>query len=69
MTITIEIADKDHAQTIISVAKACKAEHITIAKEPSKRLKKAIKQVEKGKLEGYKDFEEFRNALIEGNLK
>lgn len=63
MTLIIENADKNLERAIKNVVKLTDAK-ITIQKEPSDELIEAIKEVENGEVERYKNFEEFKKAML-----
>lgn len=63
MTLIIENADKNLERAIKNVVKLTDAK-ITIQKEPSDELIEAIKEVENGEVESYKNFEEFKKAML-----
>ena len=63
MTLIIENADKNLERAIKNAVKLTDAK-ITIQKEPSDELIEAIKEVENGEVERYKNFEEFKKAML-----
>ena len=63
MILVIENADKNLERAIKNVVKLTDAK-ITIQKEPSDELIEAIKEVENGEIESYKNFEEFKKAML-----
>ena len=63
MTLIIENADKNLERAIKNVVKLTDAK-MTIQKEPSDELIEAIKEVENGEVESYKNFEEFKKAMF-----
>lgn len=63
MTLIIENADKNLERAIKNVVKLTDAK-ITIQKEPSDELIEAIKEVKNGEVERYKNFEEFKKAML-----
>ena len=63
MTLIIENADKNLERAIKNVVKLTDAK-MTIQKEPSDGLIEAIKEVENGEVESYKNFEEFKKAML-----
>ena len=63
MILVIENADKNLERAIKNVVKLADAK-ITIQKEPSDELIEAIKEVENGEVESYKNFEEFKKAML-----
>ncbi|WP_432633263.1 hypothetical protein [Brachyspira sp.] len=63
MTLIIENADKNLERAIKNVVKLTDAK-MTIQKEPSDELIEAIKEVENGEVERYKNFEEFKKAML-----
>ena len=63
MILVIENADKNLERAIKNVVKLTDAK-ITIQKEPSDELIEAIKEVENGEVESYKNFEEFKKAML-----
>ena len=63
MTLIIENADKNLERAIKNVVKLTDAKMI-IQKEPSDELIEAIKEVENGEVESYKNFEEFKKAML-----
>lgn len=63
MTLIIENADKNLERAIKNVVKLTDAK-MTIQKEPSDELIEAIKEVENGEVESYKNFEEFKKAML-----
>ena len=64
----IENADKNLCIAIKNVVKLTDAK-ITIQKEPSDRLLEAMKEVENGEVERYKNFKEFKKAMLKWNTK
>ena len=68
MILVIENADKNLCVAIKNVVKLTDAK-ITIQKEPSDRLLEAIKEVENGEVERYKNFKEFKKAMLKWNTK
>lgn len=68
MILVIENADKNLCIAIKNVVKLTDAK-ITIQKEPSDRLLEAIKEVENGEVERYKNFKEFKKAMLKWNAK
>ena len=63
MILVIENADKNLERAIKNVVKLTNAK-MTIQKEPSDELIEAIKEVENGEIESYKNFEEFKKAML-----
>ena len=63
MILVIENADKNLCIAIKSVVKLTDAK-MTIQKEPSDKLIEAIKEVENGEVERYKDFAKFKKAML-----
>ena len=63
MTLIIENADENLERAIKNVVKLTDAK-MTIQKEPSDELIEAIKEVENGEVESYKNFEEFKKAML-----
>ena len=63
MILVIENADKNLCIAIKNVVKLTDAK-ITIQKEPSDELLKAMKEVENGEVERYKNFKEFKKAML-----
>ena len=63
MTLIIENADKNLERAIKNVVKLTDAK-MTIQEEPSDELIEAIKEVENGEVESYKNFEEFKKAML-----
>ena len=63
MILVIENADKNLERAIKNVVKLTDAK-MTIQKEPSDELTEAIKEVENGEVESYKNFEEFKKAML-----
>ena len=63
MRLVIENADKDLQRAIKNVVKLTDAK-MTTQKEPSDELIEAIKEVENGEVESYKDFAEFKKAML-----
>ena len=63
MILVIENADKNLERAIKNVVKLTDAK-MTIQKEPSDELIEAIKEVENGEVESYKNFEEFKKAML-----
>lgn len=68
MILVIENADKNLCIAIKNVVKLTNAK-ITIQKEPSDRLLEAMKEVENGEVERYKNFKEFKKAMLKWNTK
>ena len=68
MILVIENADKNLCVAIKNVVKLTDAK-ITIQKEPSDRLLEAMKEVENGEVERYKNFKEFKKAMLKWNTK
>ena len=68
MILVIENADKNLERAIKNVVKLTDAK-MTIQKEPSDELTEAIKEVENGEVESYKNFEEFKKAMLKWNTK
>lgn len=68
MILVIENADKNLCIAIKNVVKLTDAK-ITIQKEPSDRLLEAMKEVENGEVERYKNFKEFKKAMLKWNTK
>ena len=63
MILVIENADKNLERAIKNVVKLTDAK-MTIQKEPSDELIEAMKEVENGEVESYKNFEEFKKAML-----
>ena len=63
MILVIENADKNLERAIKNVVKLTDAK-MTIQKEPSDELLEAMKEVENGEVESYKNFEEFKKAML-----
>lgn len=68
MILVIENADKNLCIAIKNVVKLTDAK-MTIQKEPRDELIEAIKEVENGEVERYKNFEEFKKAMLKWNIK
>ena len=68
MILVIENADKNLCIAIKNVVKLTDAK-MTIQKEPSDELLEAIKEVENGEVERYKNFKEFKKAMLKWNTK
>ena len=68
MILVIENADKNLCIAIKNVVKLTDAK-MTIQKEPSDRLLEAMKEVENGEVERYKNFKEFKKAMLKWNTK
>ena len=68
MILVIENADKNLCIAIKNVVKLTDAK-ITIQKEPSDRLLEVMKEVENGEVERYKNFKEFKKAMLKWNAK
>lgn len=68
MILVIENADKNLCIAIKNVVKLTDAK-MTIQKEPSDRLLEAMKEVENGEVERYKNFKEFKKAMLKWNAK
>ena len=68
MILVIENVDKNLCIAIKNVVKLTDAK-MTIQKEPSDRLLEAIKEVENGEVERYKNFKEFKKAMLKWNTK
>lgn len=66
MILVIENADKNLCIAIKNVVKLTDAK-ITIQKEPSDRLLEAMKEVKNGEVERYKNFKEFKKAMLKWN--
>ena len=68
MILVIENADKNLCIAIKNVVKLTDAK-MTIQKEPSDELLEAMKEVENGEVERYKNFKEFKKAMLKLNTK
>ena len=68
MILVIENADKNLCIAIKNVVKLTDAK-MTIQKEPSDELLEAMKEVENGEVERYKNFKEFKKAMLKWNTK
>ena len=68
MILVIENADKNLCIAIKNVVKLTDAK-MTIQKEPSNELLEAMKEVKNGEVERYKNFKEFKKAMLKWNTK
>ena len=63
MIVTIENANEKLLKAIKSVVELYPKAKVEVKKKPSKKLLEAIKQVENGEVESFKNFEEFKKAM------
>ncbi|WP_334086903.1 hypothetical protein [Helicobacter typhlonius] len=72
MILIIRNANKDFAEAVRSMAKACDSKikiieqnETSLEKQPSDELLEAIREVRNGEVERYESFEDFKKAMLD----